>query len=68
MSRLASLATRRPWRVILVAVLFLGVAVVIGAPLTSNLTAGGFEDSESEFVEGARPARGRDRGQPRARA
>ena len=51
MSRLASLVTRRPWRVILVAVLFLGVAVVIGAPLTSNLTAGGFEDSGSEFVK-----------------
>jgi uncharacterized membrane protein YdfJ with MMPL/SSD domain len=51
MSRLASLATRRPWRVIVIALLFLGVSVVVGAPLTSNLTAGGFEDPDAEFVQ-----------------
>ncbi len=51
MSRLASLASRRPWRVIIVAVLFLGVAVVVGAPLTANLTAGGFEDESAEFFQ-----------------
>jgi uncharacterized membrane protein YdfJ with MMPL/SSD domain len=51
MSRLASLATRRPWRVILIAVLFLGVSVVVGAPLTGNLTAGGFEDPDAQFVQ-----------------
>ena len=51
MSRLASLVTRRPWRVIIIALLFLGVAVVVGAPLTSNLTAGGFEDPDAEFFQ-----------------
>jgi RND superfamily putative drug exporter len=51
MSRLASLASRRPWRVIIVAVLFLGVAVVVGAPLTANLTAGGFEDEDAQFFQ-----------------
>jgi uncharacterized membrane protein YdfJ with MMPL/SSD domain len=51
MSRLASLASRRPWRVIIIAVLFLGVAVVFGAPLTGNLTAGGFEDKEAQFYQ-----------------
>jgi uncharacterized membrane protein YdfJ with MMPL/SSD domain len=51
MSRLATLVTRRPWRVVLVAVLFLAVSVVIGGPLTQNLTAGGFEDPDTEFVQ-----------------
>jgi uncharacterized membrane protein YdfJ with MMPL/SSD domain len=51
MSRLASLVSRRPWRVIIIAVLFLGVSVVVGAPLTANLTAGGFEDKSSEFFQ-----------------
>ena len=51
MSRLASLVSRRPWRVIIIAVLFLGVSVVVGAPLTANLTAGGFEDPDSQFVQ-----------------
>ena len=51
MSRLASLASRRPWRVIIIAVLFLGVSVVVGAPLTGNLTAGGFEDKDAEFFQ-----------------
>jgi uncharacterized membrane protein YdfJ with MMPL/SSD domain len=51
MSRLASLASRRPWRVIVIALLFLGVSVVVGAPLTGNLTAGGFEDPDAEFVQ-----------------
>ena len=51
MSRLASLASRRPWRVIIIAILFLGVSVVVGAPLTGNLTAGGFEDKDAEFFQ-----------------
>ena len=51
MSRLASLASRRPWRVIIIAVLFLGVSVVVGAPLTGNLTAGGFEDKDAQFFQ-----------------
>lgn len=51
MSRIASLASRRPWRVIVIALLFLGVSVVVGAPLTANLTAGGFEDPGAEFVQ-----------------
>ena len=67
MSRLAALATRRPWRVILVAIAFMAVAVVIGGPLTANLTSAGFEDPNAEWVHardslekasGANPAPG----------
>lgn len=50
MSRLAALATTRPWRVILVAIAFMAVAVVVGGPLTSNLTSAGFEDPDAEWV------------------
>ncbi len=50
MSRLAALLTRRPWRVISVAIAVFLVAVVVGGPLTSNLTATGFEDPSAEFV------------------
>jgi RND superfamily putative drug exporter len=50
MSSLASLLTRRPWRVIAIAVAFLAVAVMVGGPLTSNLTSAGFEDPDAEFV------------------
>ncbi len=67
MSRLAALATRRPWRVILVAIAFMAVAVVVGGPLTANLTSAGFEDPNAEWVHardslerasGANPAPG----------
>ena len=51
MSRLASIVSRRPWRIIIIALLFLGVSVVVGAPLTGNLTAGGFEDPDAQFVQ-----------------
>ena len=50
MSRLAALVSRRPWRVIAIAVAFLAVAVIVGGPLTSNLTSSGFEDPDAEFV------------------
>jgi uncharacterized membrane protein YdfJ with MMPL/SSD domain len=50
MSSLASFLTRRPWRVIAIAVAFLAVAVMVGGPLTSNLTSAGFEDPDAEFV------------------
>ena len=50
MSRLAALATRRPWRVLAVAIAFVLVAVVVGGPLTKNLSATGFEDPSAEFV------------------
>lgn len=50
MSSLATLLTRRPWRVIAIAVAFLAVAVVVGGPLTGNLTSAGFEDPSAEFV------------------
>jgi uncharacterized membrane protein YdfJ with MMPL/SSD domain len=51
MSRLASLTSRRPWRIVIIALLFFGVSVVVGAPLTANLTAGGFEDPDAQFVQ-----------------
>ena len=50
MSSLAALLSRRPWRVIAIAVAFLAVAVIVGGPLTSNLTSAGFEDPDAEFV------------------
>jgi uncharacterized membrane protein YdfJ with MMPL/SSD domain len=50
MTRLAALLARRPWRVVGLAVAFLAVAVVIGGPLTGNLTSAGFEDPDAEFV------------------
>ena len=51
MSRLAALASRRPWRVVLVALAFMAVAVVVGGPLTGNLSSTGFEDPGSEWVK-----------------
>jgi RND superfamily putative drug exporter len=51
MSRLASLATRRPWRVVLAAVVFLVISVIVGGSLTGSLTAGGFEDPSAQFVQ-----------------
>ena len=51
MTRVANLAGRRPWRVVALTVLFLAVSVVVGGPLTGNLTAGGFEDPDAEFVQ-----------------
>jgi RND superfamily putative drug exporter len=47
---LANLLTRRPWRVIAIAVAFLAVAVMVGGPLTGNLSSAGFEDPSAEFV------------------
>jgi RND superfamily putative drug exporter len=47
---LATLLTRRPWRVIAVAIAFLAVAVMVGGPLTGNLSSAGFEDPSAEFV------------------
>ncbi len=51
MQRLASLATRRPWRVIALTVVFLAISVVVGGSLTSSLTSGGFEDKGAEFYK-----------------
>jgi RND superfamily putative drug exporter len=51
MSRLAALATHRPWRIILIAIAFMAVAVVVGGPLTANLTSAGFEDPDAEWVQ-----------------
>jgi uncharacterized membrane protein YdfJ with MMPL/SSD domain len=50
MSSLANLLTRRPWRIVAIAVAFLAVAVLVGGPLTGNLTSAGFEDPDAEFV------------------
>ncbi|MGE0027437.1 MAG: MMPL family transporter [Thermoleophilia bacterium] len=50
MNSLATLLSRRPWRVIAIAVAFFAVAVVVGGPLTGNLSSAGFEDPSAEFV------------------
>ncbi len=50
MSRLAGFLSRRPWRVLLVTIVVFLLAVVVGGPLTSNLSATGFEDPGAEFV------------------
>ena len=50
MNSLANLLSRRPWRVVAIAVAFLAVAVMIGGPLTGNLSSAGFEDPSAEFV------------------
>lgn len=50
MSRLAALLTRRPWRVVGLAIAFMAIAVIVGGPLTGNLTSAGFEDPDAEFV------------------
>jgi RND superfamily putative drug exporter len=51
MSRVANLVSRRPWRVVSIAVLFLLVAVMVGGPLTGNLSSAGFEDPDAQFVQ-----------------
>jgi RND superfamily putative drug exporter len=51
MSRLAGLAARRPWRVVVIAILFMAVGLVVGGRLTGNLTGSGFEDPSAEFVK-----------------
>lgn len=51
MAVLARLATRRPWRIIAVAAIFMAVAVVVGGSLTGALAPGGFEDPGTEFVQ-----------------
>jgi RND superfamily putative drug exporter len=50
MSRLAGLASRRPWRVIAVTIAFFVVALAGGGSLTGALSPGGFEDPGAEFV------------------
>lgn len=50
MTGLAGLASRRPWRVIAITVVFLVVAVIGGGSLTGSLAPGGFEDPNAEFV------------------
>ncbi len=50
-SAAGNLVNRRPWRVIAVAVAFLVVAVVVGAPLSGQLKPGGFQDPGAEFVQ-----------------
>jgi RND superfamily putative drug exporter len=51
MSRLAGLAARRPWRIVVIAILFMAVGLVVGGRLTGNLTGSGFEDPSAEFVK-----------------
>ncbi|WP_217912691.1 MMPL family transporter [Miltoncostaea marina] len=50
MTSIAALAARRPWRIIAVALAVFAVALVVGGPLTGNLTSAGFEDPDAEFV------------------
>src|SRR5689334_6414269 len=47
---LAAMASRRPWRIVVVAVIFAAVAGVLGGGIASVLQAGGFEDSASPSV------------------
>ncbi len=50
MTPLARLVTRRPWWLIALALILLGLGGVVGGSLTQNLSDGGFEDPDSEFV------------------
>ena len=53
LSRFARLSTRRPWRVVLVAALFVVVAGALGGGVAANLTTGGFEDPAAESSRAA---------------
>ena len=48
LTRIARLSTRRSWRVVIAAVLFVLVAGAIGGGVAENLTSGGFEDPSTE--------------------
>src|SRR5262245_5036904 len=50
MGALAGLAARRPWRVVLLSVLFAAVAVGVGLPGLADLSGEGFDDPGSEAV------------------
>lgn len=50
MRGLARLGTRRPWWVVIGAIVVLALGIVVGGPLTGSLSAGGFEDPNAEFV------------------
>ncbi len=48
LTRIARLSTRRSWRVVVAAVLFVLVAGALGGGVAENLTSGGFEDPSTE--------------------
>ena len=48
LTRIARLSTRRSWRVVVAASLFVLVAGAIGGGVAENLTSGGFEDPSTE--------------------
>ncbi len=50
MARLAALVARRPWRIVALAIAFMAIGIVVGGPLTGNLTSAGFEDPNAEWV------------------
>jgi RND superfamily putative drug exporter len=47
---IARVTSRRPWRVVAIAVLFAVVGVVFGASGLGNLSSGGFDDSASQSI------------------
>jgi RND superfamily putative drug exporter len=48
LNRIAELISSGPWRVLFVAAAFAAVAAVLGGPVASSLTSGGFADPSSE--------------------
>lgn len=50
LDRLAGLATRRPWRIVAVAAVFLAVAAALGGSVAKRMGPYGAEDSRSESV------------------
>ena len=51
LTRIARLSTRRSWRVVAAAMLFVLVAGAIGGGVAENLTSGGFEDPSTESAK-----------------
>lgn len=51
LARLAAVATRRPWRIVVATLVLAGIAAVLGGPVAGMLPAGGFEDPQSQSVK-----------------
>jgi uncharacterized membrane protein YdfJ with MMPL/SSD domain len=48
---LAGVTSRRPWRVVALAVAFAAVGVLVGAPGVGGLSSGGFDDPSSQSIQ-----------------
>jgi uncharacterized membrane protein YdfJ with MMPL/SSD domain len=53
LTRISDLASRRPWRIMVVAVAFAALAVLFGAMRLGNLSTGGSDDPSSEAAHAA---------------